>query len=65
MDQVTRNHKGATDFPLEVDSYLSLELDRGAVIGSFASRGVTLNLRITGCVSSSRGPRLISLGSVF
>lgn len=36
-DHVTRNHKGATDFPSAVDSYLSVELDRGAVIGPFAS----------------------------
>ena len=37
MGHVTRNHKGATDFPLAVDSYLSVELDRGAVIGPFVS----------------------------
>ena len=33
-DQFPCNHKGATDFPL---SYLSVEQDRGAVIGPFAS----------------------------
>lgn len=36
-DQFSRNHKGATDFPSAVDSYLSLELERGAVIGPFSS----------------------------
>ena len=36
-DQLSRNHKGATDFPSAVDSYLSLELERGAVIGPFSS----------------------------
>ena len=36
-DQFSRNHKGATDFPSTVDSYLSLELERGAVIGPFSS----------------------------
>ena len=36
-DQFSRNHKGATDFLSAVDSYLSLELERGAVIGPFSS----------------------------
>ena len=31
----------------------------------FALDGVMLNLLITGCVSSSHDPRLISLGSMF
>ena len=35
-DQFSRNHKGATDFPSAVDSYLSLELERGTVIGPFS-----------------------------
>ena len=34
--RVAHNHKGAMDFPSAVDSYLSMELDRGAVIGPFA-----------------------------
>ena len=34
--RVANNHKGALDFPSAVDSYLSMELDRGAVIGPFA-----------------------------
>lgn len=37
MDQIPRNHKSATYFPSTVDSYLSVELDRGAVIGLFMS----------------------------
>ena len=34
--RIAHNHKGALDFPSAVDSYLSMELDRGAVIGPFA-----------------------------
>lgn len=46
-DHVTRNHKGATDFPLAVESYLSLELDRGAVIGPFASNPFSRSIVIS------------------
>ena len=34
--RVAHNHKGAMDFSSAVDSYLSMELDSGAVIGPFA-----------------------------
>ena len=33
----SRNYKGATHFPAALDSYLSLELECGAVIGPFSS----------------------------
>ena len=36
-DKVTHNHKGATDSPLAMESYLSEELGCGAVIGPLAS----------------------------
>lgn len=36
-DQFSRNHKGATHFPAALDSYLSLELECGTVIGPFSS----------------------------
>ena len=46
-DQFSRNHKGATDFPSTVDSFLSLELELGAVIGLFNSNPFSRPIVIT------------------
>jgi len=42
-----RNHKGATDYPDSIDSYLQKEIANGLIIGPFSSNPLSIPLSIS------------------